>query len=120
IRTLIPATLGVYIMHNKIYLKKSRISSIVLIFSVIICFISIGLGQIQAIADFNYTLHEMLYLPINIGIFLIPLEVLLVIYYFIRWIVNVKRGTEGKSKINILLILSSFLCLSLFILYLCN
>lgn len=103
--------------HINIYLKKSRIASIVLILSLIICFISLELGKIQPISDFNYTLHEMIYIPISIGIFLIPLEVIFTIYYSIKWIIKVRRDTSGKSKTNLLLNVIAVLCLSLFVYY---
>lgn len=62
-------------------------------------FIGLQLGRIQAISDFNYTLHELLYIPINIAIFVIP--VLLLIYLFLVMKYLRKRGKQ-KIKPNTL------------------
>jgi hypothetical protein len=103
--------------QRNIYLIRSKKAAIVLIVSLLICFVSIELGKVQAISDFSFRLHEMLYLPINIGIFLIPLEVVFVLYCFIRWVIELRKDANSKSKLNILLNLTAFLCLSLYVFY---
>jgi hypothetical protein len=82
-----------------LYLIKSKKASIVLVLSLLICFVFFMLGQIQTITDFNFTLHEMFLIPINIGIFLIPLEVIFVLFYFTRWDIELRKASNGKLKL---------------------
>lgn len=82
-------------------LNGSKKTAIVLIISIIICLGCLILGQVQAIADFSYRLHEVLYIPVNIGIFLIPVEAIFFIYFFIRFLINLKKDKTGHRNIII-------------------
>lgn len=68
-----------------------------LLYTLYISFIGLILGQIQAIADFNYTLHEIMYLPVNIAIFIVPIELIIFIFYWIRWRSRI-REVQVKKK----------------------
>lgn len=65
-------------------------------------FIGLQLGRIQAIADFNYNLHEMMYLPFSISMFLVPVLFLIYIFLFIKYI-----RKRGKKKIDSKTVLQS-------------
>ena len=71
-------------------------------------FIGLQLGRIQAIADFNYSLHEIMYLPFNIAIFVVPALFLIYIFLFIKYLR--KRGrkkTDLKTIVQSVLLISS-------------
>lgn len=99
------------------YIQSSRIAANILIFSILLCLISFRLAKIQAIADFRYSLHELLYLPVNIGLYLIPVEAVCMLYFFTRWIIYVKKNRSGFTKINLLHNFSAILCLTVYLTY---
>lgn len=55
-------------------------------------FIGLQLGRIQAIADYNYNLHEIMYAPFNIALFVVPVVFLILIR---------KGKTKDEFKNNI-------------------
>ncbi|HBV87950.1 MAG TPA: hypothetical protein DEF42_15175 [Desulfosporosinus sp.] len=60
--------------HLKQFNTRRKNALIILVGTIYLSFAGLILGQIQAIADFSYKLHELLFLPVNISIFLIPLK----------------------------------------------
>lgn len=71
-------------------------------------FIGLQLGRIQAIADFNYNLHEIMYVPFNIALFVVPVVFLINIYLLIKYLL--KRGrlkTNLKTSIQAVLVIAS-------------
>lgn len=58
-------------------------------------FLGTQLGRIQAITDFNYSLHEMLYIPANLSIFLVPIAFLIYMYFVIKHLR--KRGVQKPN-----------------------
>ena len=86
-------------MEDKIeskYENKQLLLKIIL-FTEYISFICLVIGQMRLFADFSYQLHEIMYLPINIAIFVLPLEMIVFIYYRIRWRIQI-RGEEIKNN----------------------
>ena len=59
-------------------------------------FIGLQLGRIQAIADFNYNLHELMYVPFTIALFVVPVVFLIYIYLLIKYLLG-----RGKQKTNL-------------------
>lgn len=59
-------------------------------------FIGLQLGRIQAITDFNYTLHELMFVPTSIAMFIVPVVFLMYIYFLIKYLV-----VRGKQKTNL-------------------
>lgn len=59
-------------------------------------FIGLQLGRIQAIADFNYNLHEIMYVPFSIAVFAVPVAFLIYIYLLIKYLLE-----RGKQKMNL-------------------
>lgn len=59
-------------------------------------FIGMQLGRIQAITDFNYNLHEMMFMPFTIAIIAVPVLFLIYIYYLTKYL-----SARGKQKITL-------------------
>lgn len=70
---------------NRLF-KRQKSALICLLTFFYVGFISLMLGEIQAITDFNYNLHEMLYLPVNMSMILLPVFIILYIYDLIRYL----------------------------------
>lgn len=88
--------------------KAQRIALYWLLAIIYLSFIGLQLGRIQAIADFNYNLHEIMYLPFSIAIFVVPALFLIYIYLFTKYLW--KRGrkkTDIKTIVKSILIISS-------------
>lgn len=58
-------------------------------------FIGLQLGRNQAIADFNYNLHELMFIPYNIALFVSPVVFLIYIYLLVKYLFK-----SGKQKLN--------------------
>ena len=87
--------------------KAQKIAMYWLLALIYLSFIGLQLGRIQAIADFNYNLHEMMYLPFNISIFVVPVLFLIYIFLFIKYI-----RKRGKKKVDFKTILQSIVIIS--------
>lgn len=75
---------------------------------VYLAFIGLQLARIQAIADFNYTLHEILYVPFAVALFVAP--VLFLIYIILVVMYLSKRGKQRiglKTSIKAMLVIAS-------------
>ena len=59
-------------------------------------FIGLQLGRIQAIADFNYNLHEIMYVPFTLAIFSLPVLIPIYIYLLIKYLLK-----RAKQKPNL-------------------
>lgn len=71
-------------MNKEEYIRMRKILSKSIVITIYVTFIGYVLGDIQSIADWNYNVHEMLYAPINIAYFILPVQVLVWIYYAIK------------------------------------
>lgn len=75
---------------------------------VYLAFIGLQLGRIQAIADFNFTLHEIMYVPFTIAMVVAP--VLFIIYIILVVMYLSKRGKQRigvKTSIKAMLVIAS-------------
>nr|WP_106779130.1 hypothetical protein [Lysinibacillus timonensis] len=70
-------------------------------------FIGLQLGRIQAITDFNFNLHEMMYLPFNIAIFVVPPLLLIYAFLFVKYI-----SKRGKKKSDLKTIIKTIVTIS--------
>ena len=73
-------------------------------------FIGLQLGRIQAIADFNYSLHEILYVPLNLALFLVPVVFLIYLYLVIKYLR--KRGRQKgnlKTRVRAIMVIVSII-----------
>jgi hypothetical protein len=73
-------------------------------------FIGFQFGNIQAIADFNYGLHEMLYLPVNLAIFFVPFVFLIYLFNVINYLR--KRGKQKgnlKTRVKAIMVIVSII-----------
>ena len=61
-------------------------------------FIGLQLGRIQAIADFNYSLHEIMYVPFSIALFIVPVVFLIYIYFLIKYSIKKGRAKDEFKK----------------------
>ncbi|WP_019412703.1 hypothetical protein [Paenisporosarcina sp. TG20] len=75
--------------------KAQRLALYWLLGFIYLAFIGLQLGRVQAITNFNYSLHEILYLPFNLAIFIVPVLFLIYLYYVIKYL-----RKRGKQKIN--------------------
>lgn len=73
-------------------------------------FIGLQLGRIQAIADYNYNLHEIMYVPFNIALFVAPVVFLIYIYLLIKYLlVRGKQKTNLKTSTQAVLVIASII-----------
>lgn len=89
--------------NKNAYLKIRDNLFISLLLTLIIDVTCLALGQIQGITNFNYTLHELLYLPVNFSILIIPIELIMLIYYSTRYFMDICKATivmDLKYKIK--------------------
>jgi len=77
--------------------KAQRTSLYWLLGIIYFTFLSLQLGRVQAISDFNYSLHEMLYIPATLSLFLVPIALLIYIYFVIKFV-----RKWGLPKLNII------------------
>nr|WP_106779389.1 hypothetical protein [Lysinibacillus timonensis] len=77
-------------------MKAQKITLYWLLALIYLSFIGLQLGRIQAITDFNYTLHEILYLPFNLSVFVVPVLFMLYIFLVIKYLL-----IRGKIKLNL-------------------
>ncbi|SHJ92819.1 hypothetical protein SAMN02745751_03723 [Dethiosulfatibacter aminovorans DSM 17477] len=84
-------------MKKNDYVNKRKITTRVILITVYTTFICYLLGKLQSISDWNYNVHEMLYLPYNFAIFALPIEVFVWIYYSI----NVMKEERDKVDLNV-------------------
>ncbi|MEQ6377745.1 hypothetical protein RZN22_17490 [Bacillaceae bacterium S4-13-58] len=68
------------------YYRAQKITLYWLLGFIYTAFIGLQLGRVQAIADYNYSLHEMMYLPSTIAMFVVPLLFLVYIFFFIKYL----------------------------------
>jgi len=94
-------------MKNYTSLRKKCSKIIIfLIYITTVCYI---LGQSQSITNWNYTFHEMLFLPYNLAYYSLPVLSLIWIYYGLRSIKEKSKEKNDKRKLyfkNIVIILS--------------
>ena len=88
-------------MDEEQYTIKRKLLSKSIIITIYISFIGYLLGDIQSIANWNYNLHEMLYIPLNIAYFLLPLQFLAWIYYAIRSYGGKKDYSTARFKLYV-------------------
>lgn len=84
--------------HNKLQklYKAQKVALYVLLGLIYSGFLGTQLGRIQTISDFNYTLHELLFVPATLAIYLGPLVFLVYLYLFLKYI---KKRGKGRIKI---------------------
>lgn len=68
-------------MNRKSFTQKRKTVSKIILVTFYSAFIGYLLAGLQWIADWNYSIHEMLYIPYSIAYFLVPFELLAWIYY---------------------------------------
>lgn len=95
------------------YTQKRKIVTKVILGTTYIAFIGYLLAKFQWIADWNYNIHELLYIPYNIAYYLLPVLLFLWMYYAIKSKRELKESIN-KSKIKNVLI-NSMLFASLII-----
>lgn len=75
-----------------------------------VSFICIQLGSIQAITDFSFTLHELLYFPANLALFVgPPLFILYVVLLAKYWKVRERKKPSRKSILSFAAVVLSLL-----------
>lgn len=72
---------------DKRSLFKAQKTSLYWLLGIIyVSFLGMQLGRIQAITDYNYSLHEMLYIPVTLSSFLVPIAFLIYMYFVIKYL----------------------------------
>lgn len=90
---------------NKHLAKRDNIF-IALILTLTIGVVCLELLQNEAISDFNYGLHELLALPVNVAIFIVPVQLIMLCYYSTRYFKDIWKATglmDIKYKIKSLM-----------------
>ncbi|WP_066639244.1 hypothetical protein [Desulfolucanica intricata] len=77
---------------SEILLRRKKIALYWLLGTIYTAFLGMQLGRIQAIADFNYNLHEVMFLPVNIAFFLVPVEFLIYMFFVIKCYIKNKKN----------------------------
>ncbi|MFJ7738834.1 hypothetical protein ACIQ2D_21235 [Lysinibacillus sp. NPDC097287] len=73
-------------------------------------FIGFQLGRIQAITDFNYNLHEIMYVPSAIALYVVPVVFLIYIYFLIKYLLVMGKQKVGvKTSIQAVFVIVSIL-----------
>ena len=85
-------------MNKKTYAQKRKIITKVILGTTYIAFIGYLLAELQWIADWNYNIHELLYVPYSIAIYLVPALLLLWLNYAIK---SKRELNENNNKVGI-------------------
>jgi hypothetical protein len=98
--------------HNKLQklYKAQKVALYVFLGLIYSGFIGTQLGRIQAISDFNYTLHELLFVPATLAFYLGP--VIFLVYLFLFTVYVKRQGMRHfkvKSRVKALTIIASFI-----------
>jgi heme/copper-type cytochrome/quinol oxidase subunit 2 len=76
-------------------------------------FIGVQLGRIQAITNFNYTLHEMLLIPATLALYIGPVVFIIYLYYLIKYL---RKGGRQKgnfiSKVKAIIVIVSIIIIA--------
>ncbi|WHX41119.1 hypothetical protein QNH36_02850 [Mesobacillus sp. AQ2] len=78
-------------------LRAQKTSLYWLLGIIYVSFLGVQLGRIQAITDFNYSLHEMLYIPATLSSFIVPITFLIYMYFVIKYL---RKWGIQKPNIN--------------------
>lgn len=105
-------------MDKEKYTKKRKMLSKAISITVYISFICYLLGDIQSITNWNYNVHEMLYLPVNFAFFTVPIGFLAWLYFAIKSYGSRENSGKPELKVylkNSLTIISLILIITYFI-----
>lgn len=92
---------GFNYMNEEKYISKRKIISKSIVITIYFSFACYILGEIQSISNWNYCIHEMLYIPITIAYAIIPVQVSVWLYYAIKSY-GIKKGFNiNKVKLYI-------------------
>lgn len=80
-------------IDNLFEAKKTALR--VLLISIYVAFFSFQLAQIDFITELSFSLHELLYLPVNLAIFFVPVLFLIYMLFVLKCIG--KKSTEAVS-----------------------
>ncbi len=83
-----------------------------LLFSVACFFLFLQLGQLQSITNLSFSLHEIMYIPVNLGLFIIPIFFIILITAFLKYIMSDKKESGFPIIIFLLAIISFVLYIS--------
>jgi hypothetical protein len=86
-------------MNKEEYIKRRKILTRSIGIMIYITFVCFNLGGIQSIADWNYNVHEMLYMPLNIAFFIVPILIIVWFYYAIKSYGYKKDSITNKVKL---------------------
>jgi hypothetical protein len=95
------------------YLKIRDNLFIVLLLTLIIDAACIALSRVQFITDYSFALHEMLSIPLNISIILIPIVLIMLLYNSIKnfkdiWKATILMDLKYKIKIFVCILCMAF------------
>ncbi|ANX14085.1 hypothetical protein ABE41_018900 [Fictibacillus arsenicus] len=100
--------------HNKLQklYETQKVALYVLLGLIYSGFLGTQLGRIQAISDFNYTLHELLFVPATLALYLGPVMFLVYFYLLIKYIKKRERGHWGiKSAAKTISVIASIVAI---------
>ncbi|OIJ14232.1 hypothetical protein BKP37_09120 [Anaerobacillus alkalilacustris] len=73
-------------------------------------FIGLQLGRIQAIADINYSLHEIMHVPFYFALFIVPVLFLIYMYFLINYLRKRGRQTTNlKTVVQAIVVITSII-----------
>jgi hypothetical protein len=98
------------------YTRKRKLLTKIIIITVYISLFSYLLGDIQSIANWNYTIHEILYLPITLAIYVLPIIFIFWSYYFFKSFKLFRTSLSLKEVLKNFGIVLSVLVILLFFL----
>lgn len=92
--------------------RTKKVVQYLLLSIIYISFFTFQLTRIQAISNFNYRLHEILYLPFNVAMFLVPVVFLVYMYLVIKCLIKKANEPTGFiAKLKGLLVFISVLAI---------
>lgn len=99
---------------NPKYYKSQRLALLWLLGFLYFGFIGLQLGRIQAITDFSYSLHEIMFVPVNLAIFVVPILTLIYIILLIRYLLRREKQLPSiKASVQTILVIASIILIFL-------
>lgn len=105
-------------MNKTTYTEKRKVVTKIILITIYSAFIGYLLGSLQSIADWNYTIHEMMFIPFFIAYYVFPFELCIWLYYAVKSTRETKENMiKPKMKLyfsNSLLLMSLIIIISYF------
>lgn len=95
--------------------KDNKSISIIFISTCATFLLFLFLSQWNFLNNLSYRLHEICYLPVNIGVFLIPIEAVVGFAVWMRYRQDRDKATVVNTLLNLISVIVFFICVSIYI-----